>query len=116
MRDYVVVTSDHGGTDIACRFVPDDGAKPVELVFRDIVMPEIGEYARGIMRDREELVIKVPATAMIEAEQDVFRVINEMEPGQRALLYAQGHDLHEDCGWTWTPDYKLVKAAPGLIA
>ncbi len=115
VRDYTVVTNDDGGTDTACSFVPDDGGEPVQLLSRDTVIPEMGEYARGIMRDHEELTIKASAAAMIKAEQNVFRVINEMAPAQRALLYAQGFDLHEDCGWTWTPDYKLVKAAPGLI-
>jgi len=116
VRDYAAVSNDRGGTDVSCRFVPDDGSESLPLVFRDATpMPEMGEYARGIMPSRDQLTIKVPAAAMIDAEQSVFKEINELEPEQRARFYAQGHDLHEDCGWAWTPDYKLVKAAPGLI-
>ena len=81
----------------------------------DAVMPELGEYARGIMSPPDQVTIKVPATAMIDAEQNVFGEINRMKFAQRALMYAQGYDLHEDCGWAWTPDYRLVKAAPGLL-
>jgi hypothetical protein len=111
----VAVTNDHGGTHVTCRFVPDDGGEPVRLVFRDTVMPEMGEFARGIMTGPDNLIIKVPPAGMIEAEETVFGEINKMEPAQRALMYARGYDLHEDCGWAWTPDYKLAKAAPGLI-
>lgn len=115
VRDYATVTNDHGGTDIACKFVPDDGSQPVRLVARDTVMPEMDEYARGIMTGPGNLTIRVPAAGMIDAEENVFNEINKMELAQRARMYAQGYDLYEDCGWAWTPDYKLVKAAPGLI-
>jgi hypothetical protein len=74
----------------------------------------MGEFARGIMPGPDELAIKVSAATMIEAE-NMFKRINGMEPAHRALMYGQGSDLHEDCGWAWTADYKLVKAAPGLI-
>jgi hypothetical protein len=113
VRDYVVVANDHDGTDVGCRFVPDDGSEPVPFVLPDTTpMPEMGEFARGIMPGRDELTIKVSAAAMIKAEK-AFKRINGMEPSQRALMYGQGSDLHEDCGWAWTADYKLVKAAPG---
>jgi hypothetical protein len=114
IRDYVVVANDHGGTDVACMFVPDDGSEPAPIVLHDSNMPELGEYARAIMPSSDELTIRVSAAVMTDAE-DSFRRLNHMEPAQRALMYKQGNDLYEDCGWAWTPDYKLVKAAPGLI-
>jgi hypothetical protein len=51
---------------------------------------------------------------MTDAEE-MFRRLNHMESAKRALMYKQGNDIYEDCGWAWTPDYKLVKAAPGLV-
>jgi hypothetical protein len=72
----------------------------VELVLPDTTMPELGEYARGVMSSPGQITIEVPAAAMAEVERDVFEQINAMEPMKRALIYAQGHDLHEDCGWT----------------
>jgi len=110
----VVVANDHGGTDVAFRFVPDEGGEPVPIVLHDSNMPELGEYARATMPSGDELTIRVSAASMTEAEE-MFRRLNHMEPAQRALMYKQGDDIYEDCGWAWTPDYKLVKAAPGLI-
>jgi hypothetical protein len=78
-------------------------------------MPDMGEYARGIMASPGELTIRVFPALMIDAEQDMFPKINAMEPAKRAAMYARGGDIYEDCGWAWTPDYRLVKAAPGLI-
>lgn len=115
IRDFEAVPNDHGGTDVRCRFVPDDGSDPVVISSPDGLIPELGEYARGILRDSNTFTVKVPPAIMVEVEKDMSREINEMEPTKRALLYAQGNDAFEDCGWTWTPDYKLVKAAPGLI-
>jgi hypothetical protein len=115
IRDYAVVTSEHSGTDVKCQFVPDDGSEPVQLTFHGTPMPELGEYARGIMADGNRLTIKVPADGMIDAEKNVFGSVNKMKLAQRQQIYALGNDIHEDCGWAWTPDYKLVKAAPGLI-
>lgn len=116
VRDYVAVTNDDGGTDVRCRFVPDDGSDPVVLSFQDAaLMPELGEYARGIMSSDDELTIKVSAATMIDVEQNAFKRINDLGTAERAVMYAQSGDLHEDCGWEWTSDYKLVKAAPGLI-
>jgi hypothetical protein len=115
IRDYVAVTNDHGGTDIGCRFIPDDSSEPTPIVLHDTNMPELGEYARAIMLSRDELTIKVSAETMIRAEES-FRRLNSMEPAQRALMHKEGNDVYEDCGWAWTPDYKLVKVAPGLMA
>jgi hypothetical protein len=113
IRDCVAVTNDHGGTDTGCRFIPDDGGEPVPIVFHDSNMPELGEFARAIMLSHDELTIRVSAASMTDAEH-TFRRLNEMEPAQRALMYKQGSDIYEECGWAWTPDYKLVRAAPGL--
>jgi hypothetical protein len=114
VRDYVLVTNDYGGTDAAFRFILDDGSEPIPVVLQDTVKPELGEYARGIMPSRDELTIKVGAATMIDAEA-MFQRINELEPAKRALMHAQRTDIAEDCGWAWTHDYKLVKAASGLI-
>ncbi|HUY46110.1 MAG TPA: hypothetical protein VMV92_10350 [Streptosporangiaceae bacterium] len=113
VRDHVSVANDHGGTDMGCRFIPDDGGGPIPIVVHDSNMPEVGEYARAIMLSRDELSIKVSAASMTEAEE-MFGRLNDMEPAQRALMYKEGNDLYEDCGWAWTPDYKLVRAAPGM--
>jgi len=115
IRGYVTTPNSRGGTDVRCKFVPDDGGAAVELVLQDTAMPELGEYARGVMLSPGQITIKVAAVSMADAERNVFERINAMEPMKRALMYAQGNDIHEDCGWTWTPDYKLVKAAPGLV-
>jgi len=45
----------------------------------------------------------------------MFEDINRMEPAKRALLYAQASDAYEEFGCAWTSDYKLVRAAPGLM-
>ncbi len=116
VRNYAAVTNDHGGTDVGCRFVPDDGSEPIPCVMNDVgPMPDMGEYARGIMASPGELTIRVSAASMVDAEQGVFSKINAMEPARRAAMYAQGGDIYEECGWAWTPDYRLVKAVPGLI-
>jgi hypothetical protein len=114
VRDYVLVTNDHGGTDTAFRFIFDDGSEPIPVVLHDTVNPALGEYARGIMPSREELTIKVNAATMMDAEA-MIQKMNELEPAQRALMHTEHADFTEECGWAWTPDYKLVKAAPGLI-
>lgn len=90
------------------------GSNPVGLDLPDIAMPEIGEYARGVMLTPGQLTIKVSAASMADADRDVFAQVNAMEPLKRAQLHEQDNDLYEDCGWAWTPDYRLVKAAPGL--
>jgi hypothetical protein len=116
VRDYAVVANEHGGTDVSCRFIPDDGSEPIPCVMHDASpVAEMGEYARGIMASPGELTIRVSAASMIDAEQGMFSKINAMEPAKRAAMYTHGSDLYEECGWAWTPDYRLVKAAPGLI-
>lgn len=113
IRDYVTVTNEQGGTDIGCRFIPDDGSAPIPLTWEDTTpVPEMGEYARGYISD-SELMIKVSAETMADAE-GVFGRINKMPPAKRALMYADDGKDYQTYGWAWTPDYKLVKGAPGL--
>jgi hypothetical protein len=114
IRDYKAVPNDQGGTDVTFRFVPDDGSDPILISSPDGAIPEAGECARGIMVSPGHLNIKVAAASMA-AEHTIFEQINAMEPAKRAVMYEAGSDVYGDCGWAWTPDYKLVKAAPGLI-
>jgi hypothetical protein len=76
-------------------------------------MREMGEYARGIMRGKC-LTIKVSAQGMAEAER-IFQRINQMELSECKAMFADRSDVDGDAGWTWTPNYTLVKAAPGLF-
>lgn len=114
IREFVAVPDSHGETGIRCRFIPDDGGAPVELDLPDTAIPELGEYARGVMRSPDQLSLKVSSARMTDAER-AFERINAMDPMKRALMYGQGGDIYEDCGWAWTSGYKLVKVAPGLI-
>lgn len=114
VRNYTEVANDEGGLDIAFKVIFDDGSEPMPMVLHDTTrMPELGEYSRGIMGD-DEFTVKLRPGSLAEAEQ-IFHEINAMEPGKRALMFHESTDLHEDCGWAWTPDYKLVRAAPGLV-
>jgi hypothetical protein len=116
VRNYVEVVNDEGGTDIACRFIFDDGSDSVPIILHDAVrIPEMGEYARGIFIGDDELSIKVSAESMVRAEES-FRKLNAMEAGKRALMFMDGGDIYEQCGWAWTPEYKLVKVAAGLVS
>lgn len=115
VRNYVEVANDEGSTDIACRFIFDDGSDSAPIILHDTArIPEMGEYARRILIEDDELSIKVSAQTMVEAEES-FQRINAMEAGKRALMFMDGDDIYENCGWAWTPEYKLVKAAAGLV-
>ena len=121
IRDYMVVLNDHGGTDIACRFIFDDGSSPTPVVFHDVSSPVAGmsEYARGVLEagnepGQEEIIIKVDVATMTRAE-DMFQKINNMEAADRVLMYADSTGTFDQFGWAWTQEYKLVKAALGLI-
>jgi hypothetical protein len=113
--DYTTTMNSSGGVDVKCIFIPDDGSTPIPLSFHDPHMPELGEYARGIMPSHDQLTIKVGASDMWRAEQEVFPKINALDRAKRAQMFAEGNNINEDCGWAWTADYKLVKAAPGLL-
>ncbi|MFJ5532440.1 hypothetical protein [Streptomyces sp. NPDC093261] len=121
VRHFTAVKNDHGGTDVAFRFIPDDGSKPFPVTLHDCTIPELGEYARGIWTsDPADLLIMVTPATLADLEETVFPRLNSMEPVNRALLYtetsAQGNDFVEMVGWTWTADYKVVRAAPGLMS
>jgi hypothetical protein len=113
VRRYVEVPGGNGKIDIAFHFVFDDGSGTRPTVLSDTYpRAELGEYARGIFLG-DEVLIKIGADGMAQAE-DTFERINRLEPGERALMFMDSSDLHEQCGYAWTPEYKLVKAAPGL--
>jgi hypothetical protein len=74
--------------------------------------PEFGEYARGFMRDAG-FTVKVSAETMAEAERTSVE-INGMDLRNRKAMFVSSNDIWGDAGWVWTPDYRLVKVAPGL--
>jgi hypothetical protein len=121
-RDYVVVRNDSGGTDVGCHFIPDDGGRPVPLIWKDV--PEgsvplrgLGEFARGILNENDgnrNLVIKIPADGMSKAEELVAG-INAMETVKRALLQKSRESFFQTCGYGHDSSWRLVKAAPGLL-
>jgi hypothetical protein len=114
VRDYVEIPRPDGKIDIAFRFIFDDGSSPQPVtVSGTSPKPEIAEYARGNMANGE-ITIKVGVDGMTQAEE-LFNEINAMEPAKRALMFTNDISLHQDCGYAWTPEYKLVKAAAGLV-
>jgi hypothetical protein len=115
VRNYVEVANDEDGTDIAFKFIFDDGSDSMPVILHNAVpIPDIGEFARGIKIGDNRLTIKVSAQAMIRAEE-TFQRLNAMAAGKRAFMFMDGGDIYQQCGWAWTPEYKLVKAAAGLI-
>jgi hypothetical protein len=115
VRNYVEVANDEDGTDIAFKFIFDDGSDSMPVILHNAVpIPDIGEFARGIKIGDNRLTIKVSAQAMIRAEE-TFQRLNAMAAGKRAFIFMDGGDIYQQCGWAWTPEYKLVKAAAGLI-
>jgi hypothetical protein len=115
VRDYVEVARDEGGIDISCKFIFDDGSGSQPIILHNASsLPELGEYARGILSG-ENLTIRVGAADGMSGAEGLFERINGLEPGERAHMFMEGSDLAEDCGWSWTTEYKLVKAAPGLV-
>jgi len=114
VRNYIEVPNDIGGIDIACKFIFDDGSGSAPLVWHNSdPIPDLGEYARGVHAG-DHITIKVSVSGMNGAE-NVFNQINGMDAGERALMFMDCSDIHEDCGWAWTHEYRLVKSAPGLI-
>jgi len=103
----------NGRADLSFYFVPDDGSKPQFFKLADTApMGELGEYARGLMRDGN-FSIKVSVETMADAERS-FERVNSMDLPRRKAMFASGSDVYGDAGWAWTPDYRLVKVAPGL--
>jgi hypothetical protein len=103
----------NGRADLSFYFVPDDSSAPQLIQLADTVAPqELGEYARGIMRDGH-FTVKVSAASMAETER-LFQTINQMGPPERKHMFASLNGLDGDAGWACMPNYTLVKVAPGL--
>ena len=52
---------------------------------------------------------------MRELEADTSRKVNALPLEQRQALIADFGSLGADAGWTVTPEWQLVPAAPGLL-
>ena len=114
VRSLRIASRGNGRADLSFYFVPDDGGEPQLVELIDSVPPqELGEYARGVIGDGQ-LKIKVDAETMAESNR-VFSSINQMGHSKRKKMFADDNDFYVDAGWTWTSDYTLVKAAPGLV-
>jgi hypothetical protein len=115
VRDYQIVNRPNGRFDVSFSFVSDDGTVAQFVRVTDTLpQPEIGEFARGLLQG-EHLTVKVSAEQMVKVERDTFRNINQMSLPDRQRMFGQFDGFDADCGWTWTPDYQLVVAAPGLL-
>ena len=117
IRRFHAIPNEHGGMDIAFQFVPDDGtlATPVALADTDYdqsLLSGLGEFARGIMSG-SHLTVKVAATSVAGTE-GIARELNGLSLAQRVAMYDTQTDVMRDCGWAWTEEFKLVKAAPGM--
>jgi len=115
VRDYRIYDNGNGRADIFFKFVPDDGTEPRLVRLADTLpLAGLGEYARGILH-RQGLTVKVSAEAMASAERDTFYGINQLDLAERRCMFTDSDGFDCDCGWAWTPDYRLVKVAPGLL-
>jgi len=115
VRGFGIQDRGNGRVNLSFYFVPDDGSQPELIEIMDtIVSKEIGEYARGIKRG-DDFTIKVSAETMAKAAR-TFQEINQMELPKRKIMFADRSDIDGDAGWTWTPGYTLVPAAPGLLS
>jgi hypothetical protein len=113
VRGYQARWTGNGRADISFYFVPDDGSEPQLFELSGTApMAELGEYARGYVQDGK-FDIKVSPDTMSDAERS-FQRLNSMDLPSRKKMFAGGNDIYSDAGWAWTPDYCLVKVAPGL--
>lgn len=117
IRRFRKMPNEHGGVDIAFQFVPDDGTRATPVALADTeydssLLADLGDFARGIMSG-SQLTVKAPAPAVAEVE-DMAREINGLGLAQRVAMFDNQLDVMRDCGWAWTEDFKLVKAAPGM--
>jgi hypothetical protein len=105
----------NGLIDIEAYFAPDDGGQARYITMHSVrPEPGYGEYARGTF-DGESLAIKVGADVMYELGADTSRKLNALPLPQRQEMIAGIGSLGLDAGWTVTPDWYLVPAAPGLL-
>jgi hypothetical protein len=115
VRGYRIARKGNGRADLRFYFVPDDGSQPRIIELSDVVpLKEMGEYARGIMRGNN-FTVKASAETMAQTKQ-TFQNINRMNLSERKKMFAVDNDLSGDAGWAWTPEYKLVPVAPGLVS
>ncbi len=116
VRNYQTRPAENGLIDLEGYFVPDDGSQPQYVSLQGVAPePSIGEYARGTF-DGETLEIKVGAEVMRELGADTSPQVNALPLEQRQALIADLGSLGADAGWTTTPDWYLVPAAPGLMS
>lgn len=113
VREYHRETRQDGHVIASCTFVPDDGSAPQVFELTDTAPPGLGEYARGTMQ-AGNFSMHASAEGMAKAES-VFGDINEMDISDRKALFGHDPDVYAIYGWAWTPDYRLVKVAPGLL-
>jgi hypothetical protein len=116
VRNYTQSALSNGRFDISFLFIPDDGSEPTPISINvSDPVPELEEFARGIFTAASKhFNIRVNADTMKKAESQ-FESINKMNAEKRKRLFLDTSDIYEDCGWAWTPDYTIIKAAPGLI-
>lgn len=114
LRNVIRVPDEGDGISVVCMFIFDDASdsQPVKIS-DDNLGDKIGEYARGI-HSGDRLSIKLTPELMRQAEE-TFAAINAMPNAERAMMFLSGNDLADDAGWSWTSEYRLVKAAAGLI-
>lgn len=115
VRNYQTRPAGNGLIDLEAHFVPDDGSQPQYIALQGVA-PEssMGEYARGTF-DGETLEIKVGTDVMHELGADTSHKVNALPLEQRQALIADLGSLGADAGWTVTPEWQLVPAAPGLF-
>jgi hypothetical protein len=115
VRNYQTRPAGNGLVDIEAYFAPDDGSQARYIAMQGVrAEPGFGEYARGTF-DGETLEIKVGADVMHELGADTSRKVNALPLEQRQTMITDFGSLGADAGWTTTPDWYLVPAAPGLM-
>ena len=117
LRRFRTIPNEHGGLDIAFQFVPDDGSPSTPVALADSeydpsLLSSVGEFARGIMSD-SHLTVKVAASSVAEMAE-LAQELNGLSLAQRVAMYDTKADVMQDCGWAWTEEFKLVRAAPGM--
>jgi hypothetical protein len=122
IRDYIVVRNETGGTDVGCYFIPDDGSKPISLVWHDVAegsvpLKGLGEFARGVSTgsgDNLDVLIKITPEGMVKAEK-LIAEINALETVKRVLMQKRQESFWQTCGYGPDKSWRLIKYAPGLL-
>ncbi len=113
VRHLSIQTTDSGELEAAFVIVPDDSTEPKPCRVDPHSLPELGEFARVVFSP-DEITIRVSPPALTKAES-LFEQINHFDSGKRAEMHADDNGLAADCGWTWTDDHYVVRAAPGIL-